>query len=108
MALRSIPFLFLVYLQPFFAINVDRLLVLGFLAIIPIASIGLARVAEKLRLARWMVAGYVAIPYLLLLLKSSGNFNPPSPERNLLFLVIWTVVVFVARRMRGLRRPDPL
>jgi len=107
LALRSIPFLVLVYAQPFFATNVDRLLVLGFLAVVPIAVMGLKRAAEKFQLARWMVVGYTIIPYALLLAKSRRSFNPPSPEKSLLFLVIWTMIVFAAKRTRGLRREHP-
>jgi hypothetical protein len=96
LAVRSIPFLVLVYAQPFF----DRLLVLGFLAVVPIGVMGLRRVREKFQLSRWMVVGYAAVPFALLLAKSSRNFNPPSPEQTLLVLLIWTTIVLTAKRVR--------
>ncbi len=95
---RSAPFLALVYLQPFFAINVDRLLVLGFLATVPLACMGWERVMGHFHLSRWMVVGYASIAYFLLLAKKGNNYNSPSPEQELLLLAVWTLVVFLKRR----------
>jgi len=96
--LRSVPFLTLVYLQPFFATNVDRLLVLGFVAIIPLAAMGWSRMLVRFGLAPWMAVGYVLIPYALLLVKKGTRYNSPAPEQELLFLALWTTVVWLSKR----------
>ncbi|MFH1755912.1 MAG: hypothetical protein ABIA59_09435 [Candidatus Latescibacterota bacterium] len=94
-ALRSIPFLLLVYLQPFFAVNVDRLLVLAFIVVIPLAADGLRNIRDRFRLSHWMAAGYVFTPFMVILIKS--GYQSPSPEQQLLFLAIWTVPVAVVK-----------
>jgi hypothetical protein len=96
--LRAAPFLVLVYLQPFFATNVDRLLVFGFLAVIPLAVMGWTQVRERFNPPPWAIIGYAAIAYLLLLVKGRTNFNSPSPEQELLALAAWTVVVLIVTR----------
>jgi len=101
--LRSLPFLALVYVQPFFAINVDRLLVLGFVAMIPLATMGWKRLVDRFHLVPWMTVGYVLIPYGLLLAKNPNSYNSVSPEKEVLFLAIWTVIVWLARRLTRLR-----
>ncbi len=89
--MRALPFLVLVYIQPLFAKNVDRLLVLAFIAVIPAAVEGLRNVTIRFRLSRWMAAGYILIPFILVALKS--GYNPPSPEQQLAVLTGWTIIV---------------
>ncbi|NIM18830.1 MAG: hypothetical protein GTO64_01060 [Candidatus Latescibacteria bacterium] len=102
-ALRSLPFLALVYMQPFFAVNVDRLLVFAFPVVVPLAVKGLRRIARKLELSRWMVVGYALIPLVLILIKS--GYQSPSPEMRLLALAIWSLPV-VAAKYFGQRGED--
>jgi hypothetical protein len=45
-ALRSLPFLVLVYVQLLFAYNTERLLALGLIAIVPLATWGLEQLME--------------------------------------------------------------
>ena len=92
--LRTLPFLVLVYIQPLFAKNVDRLLVLAFIAFIPAAAEGLRNVTTRFRLTRWMAGGYVIIPFVLAALKS--GYNPPSPEQQLAVLAVWTMIVVIS------------
>jgi hypothetical protein len=99
LALRSIPFLLLVLVQPLFAVNVDRLVVLGFPVVIPIAMDGLDHVQRRFRLSSWMVLGYVAIPYILILAKS--GYQSPSPEQRLLILAMWTIIISIVKWRRG-------
>ena len=95
--IRALPFLALVYLQPFFATNVDRLLVFGFLAVIPLSVLAWSRIRERFQLRPWMTIGYAATGYSLLLFQGRSNFNSPSPEKELLVLAAWTAVVAVVR-----------
>lgn len=92
-ARATLLFLVFVYLQPL----VDRLLVFGFLGMIPLAISGLRRLSTRFQLSPWMTAGYVAVPFVLLLTKGA-SFHPASPEQRLLGLFLWTVVVFVSLR----------
>ncbi len=92
--LRALPFLILVYLQPLFAKNVDRLLVLAFIAMIPAAVESLRYVTARFRLTRWMAGGYIVIPFILTALKS--GYNSPSPEQQLAVLAGWTIIVAVS------------
>jgi hypothetical protein len=45
-ALRTLPFLVLVYVQLLFALNTERLLVLGLIAVVPLATWGLEQLME--------------------------------------------------------------
>jgi hypothetical protein len=101
-ALRSMPFLLLVLAQPLFAINVDRLIVPAFPIVIPLAMNGLEDIQHRFRLSQWMVLGYVAIPYILILIKS--GYQSPSPEQRLLILAIWTLIIFIVK-LRLRRNP---
>jgi hypothetical protein len=92
--LRALPFLVLVYSQPLFAKNVDRLLVLAFIAFIPAAVEGLRNLTDRFRFSRWMAGGYVLIPFILTAFKS--GYNPPSPEQQFAVLAGWTVIVAVS------------
>ena len=98
-ALRSLPFLLLVYLQPLFAVNVDRLLVLAFLVVIPLSVDGIGTIRRRFNLTHWMIAGYVVIPYVLILIKS--GYQSPSPEQRLLILAIWTIIIVLVKWRRG-------
>ena len=89
--LRALPFLVLVYIQPLFAKNVDRLLVLAFIAVIPAAVESLRNLIARFRLTRWMAGGYIVIPFILTALKR--GYNPPSPEQQLAVLAGWTILV---------------
>ena len=99
--LRALPFLVLVYIQPLFAKNVDRLLVLAFIAFLPAAVEGLRNVTERFRLTNWMTGGYVLIPFVLVALKN--GYNPPSPEQQLAVLAGWTIVVAVSLSFRKIK-----
>jgi len=101
--LRVLPFLIVVYTQPLFAINVDRLLVLGFPAVIPWAMMGWKYLRKRFRLKPWMMIGYSCLPYLLLVTKERSSFNSPAPEKELLFLAGWTGLVLATRRSHGQR-----
>ena len=92
--LRALPFLVLIYIQPLFAKNVDRLLVFAFIALIPVAVEGLRNVTRRFRFSRWMTAGYIIIPFILTALKS--GYNAPSPEQQLAVLAGWTIIVAIA------------
>jgi hypothetical protein len=94
-ALRSVPFLLLVLAQPLFAINVDRLIVLAFPVVIPLAIDGLGNIQRRFELSYWMILGYVAIPYVLILIKS--GYQSPSPEQRLLILAIWTIIILIVK-----------
>ena len=100
-ALRCLPFIALVYLQPLFAENVDRLLVYGFIMVIPIAVAGLEQLAVAAGLAPWMTAGTVLIPFMLVATKS--GYQSPSPEQQLLVLAVWTVLIVLVKRIRKKR-----
>lgn len=95
-ALRSLPFIALVYLQPLFAENVDRLLVFGFLVVIPIAVAGLATLASAARLAPWMTALTALVPFVLVAAKS--DYQSPSPEQQILVLALWTILIVIVKR----------
>lgn len=94
-ARATLLFLIFVYLQPL----VDRVLVFGFLGVIPLATSGLRRLSTRFQLAPWMRVGYVAVPFVLLLTKGA-SYHPASPEQRLLGLFLWSVVVFFALRRR--------
>jgi len=98
--LRALPFIVLVYAQPLFAGNIDRLLVLAFLAFIPAAVEGLGRVTERFSLERWMAGGAVLVPFILTAVKK--GYNSPSPEKQLAVLAGWTVFIaaYIAARKR--------
>jgi hypothetical protein len=100
-ALRGLPFLVLVYAQPLFAANVDRLLVYGFPVVIPIAAAGLERLALAARLGPWMTAGTALIPFVLIAVKS--GYQPPSPEQQLLVLAVWAAFIVLVKRIRKKR-----
>ena len=88
-----------------FAKNLDRLLVFGFVIVIPLAVAGLRWFAAKYQLAAWMTIGYVALPFLFLLWKT--GYMSVSREQQLIGLVVWSIVVFVARRKKSGPVPDP-
>ena len=94
----ALLFLAFVYVQPL----ADRVLVYGFLAMIPLATAGLRRLSTRFELTTWMTAGYVAVPFVLLLTKGA-SFHPASPEQRLLALLLWSGVVFVSLRMKRSR-----
>ncbi len=96
--LRSLPFLVLVYIQPLFAKNIDRLLVFAFLAVIPTAAEGIRYATLRFRLVRWMAGGYILIPFILTALKS--GYNSPSPEQQLAVLAGWTIIIAVSMTQR--------
>jgi len=100
-ALFFLPF---VYLQPMFAKNLDRLLVFGFVIVIPLAVAGLRWFAAKYQLAAWMTIGYVALPFLFLLWKT--GYMSASREQQLIGLAVWSIVVFVARWKKSGPVPD--
>lgn len=99
LALRSIPFLLLVLAQPLFAVNVDRLVVLAFPIVIPLGMEGLENIQRRFGLSHWMLLGYVAIPYVLILIKS--GYQSPSPEQRFLILAIWTIIILFVKWFRG-------
>lgn len=101
LALRCLPFIVLVYLQPLFAENVDRLLVYGFIMVIPIAVEGFRQLSRKAGLAPWMIMGAAAIPFILVAIKS--GYQSPSPEQQLLVLAVWTVLIVLVKRIRKKR-----
>jgi len=92
-ARATLLFLAFVYLQPL----VDRVLVFGFLGMIPLATSGLRRLSTRFRLSPWMTAGYAAVPFVLLLTKGA-SYHPASPEQRLLGIFLWTIVVFISLR----------
>lgn len=96
--LRALPFLILVYIQPLFAKNVDRLLVFAFIAMIPASVEGLRRMTDRFLLSRWMAGGFIIIPFILTALKS--GYNPPSPEQQLAVLAGWTTIVAISVSVR--------
>ncbi|MCK4548695.1 MAG: hypothetical protein KAU49_00950, partial [Candidatus Krumholzibacteria bacterium] len=96
--LRFLPFLVLVYIQPLFAGNVDRLLVLAFIALIPAAVEGLRYVTIRFQFSRWMAGGYLLIPFILAALKS--GYNPPSPEQQIAVLTGWTIIVIASSALQ--------
>jgi hypothetical protein len=100
-ALRGLPFLVLVYMQPLFAANVDRLLVYGFIIVIPIAVTGLEQLARSARLSPWMTAGTALIPFVLIAIKS--GYQSPSPEQQLLVLALWAAIIVLVKRIRKKR-----
>jgi len=85
-----------VYLQPLFANNLDRLLVFGFIVVIPLAVAGLRWFASRFQLAGWMTIGYAALPFFFLM--SKNGYMSSSREQQLIGLVVWSIIVFVARR----------
>jgi hypothetical protein len=103
LAIRSAPFLVFVYMQPFFAVNVDRLLVMAFIVVIPLAVGGLRRIASKMGLSLWMTAGYAFVPFILIVLK--GGYQSPSPEQRLLALALWTIPVAAVKRYHKRKNP---
>jgi Mn2+/Fe2+ NRAMP family transporter len=73
-----------VYLQPLFANNLDRLLVFGFIVVIPLAVAGLRWFVSRFQLAGWMTIGYAATVVLafafisfgaLVMFGTSGEFS---------------------------------
>jgi hypothetical protein len=96
MLLRALPFLVLVYMQPLFAGNVDRLLVLAFPAVLPVSIAGLRSARERFGLERWMTAGFVLLPFILVSIKR--GYHPPSPEQQLAVLAGWTLIVLVYKK----------
>ncbi len=95
----AVFFLPFVYLQPMFANNLDRLLVFGFVIVIPLAVAGLRWFSTRYQLAPWMTIGYVALPFLFLLLKT--GYLPASREQQLIGLAVWSIVVFMVRRRKS-------
>jgi hypothetical protein len=53
--IKFLPFIFLVYLQIFFAINTDRLVVAGFPSILILSISGLKNLIEKAKLHKMLV-----------------------------------------------------
>jgi hypothetical protein len=100
--LRSLPFLILVYIQPFFAGNVDRLLVLAFPIFVCAAAAGLGNLRRRFGLERWMASGFVLISFVLTALKN--GYHPPSPEQQLAVMAGWAAVILVASRKRAVTR----
>jgi hypothetical protein len=98
--LRALPFLMLVYAQPLFAGNLDRLLVLAFPVMIPVAAVGLGRLRLRFGLERWMTAGFALIPFILTALKD--GYNSPSPEQQIAGLAVWTIVIILFRKRYSL------
>ncbi|MCK9995004.1 MAG: hypothetical protein KAH56_01855 [Candidatus Krumholzibacteria bacterium] len=95
----AIFFLPVVYIQPLFAINRDRLLVFGFILVIPLAVAGMRWIATRYKLSRWMTIGFVTLPFLFLLLKN--DFRPASLKLQLMLLAFWSAVVFFAGWMKS-------
>lgn len=93
-ALFFLPF---VYLQPLFANNLDRLLVFGFIVVIPLAVAGLRWFAQRYRLAAWMTIGYAALPFLFLLMKN--GYHPWGWKLQLIVVGVWSLIVMVARKI---------
>ena len=100
----AVFFLPFVYLQPMFAINLDRLLVFGFVIVSPLAVVGLRWFATKYQLATWMTTGYIALPFLFLLMKN--GYMPASREQQLIGLAVWSIIVFIVRRKKSGPVPD--
>ena len=87
----AMVFLALVYAQPLFALNLDRLIVYGLVVVIPLALVGLRQLTARFALGPWMTWTLVLIPYALILLKE--NYQSPSPEQRLILIVIWLAIV---------------
>jgi hypothetical protein len=109
-ALRTLPFLVLVYVQLLFAYNTERLLVLGLIAVVPLATWGL----EELMELRGSGPGpYLALAATLFAIQLVGLHEwEPNPLVQVAILVAF--VPFVgpwrfgrARRVDAARRPAP-
>jgi len=96
-ARAAMIFMVLVYIQPLFALNLDRLLVYGLVVMIPLAVVGLRQVARRFDLRPWMVWTLALVPYALVL--SKENFQSPPPEQRLLVIAVWFAVVLVVKRL---------
>ncbi|MFN0095126.1 MAG: hypothetical protein ACKVVT_10185 [Dehalococcoidia bacterium] len=72
LALRLAPFLVLVYAQLLFALNIERLLVAGFPAVVWLAAEGARAVATAFRVP---VAAFIPIPAALILLRLRDPAN---------------------------------
>lgn len=102
-ARAALVFLVLVYVQPLFALNLDRLVVYGLVVVIPLALVGLRGITARFALRPWMTWTLVLIPYVLILLKE--NYQSPSPEQRGLIITLWLAVVLIVRRFGERERP---
>jgi hypothetical protein len=102
-ALRALPFLVLVGSQLLFAYNTERLLVLGLVAVVPLAVWGLQ---ETVRLRGSGLAACVALPGLMFLIQLVGMHEwEPNPLVQLAVLVAF--VPFLGPWRIGRGRPGP-
>jgi len=103
-ALRAVPFLLLVYVQLLFAFNTERLLVLGVVALVPLALWG---VAELMEIRGSGPAAFVALAGAFTLAQLAGRHEwEPNPLIQLALLAAFFPLVGPWNPWRG-ARPVP-
>jgi len=96
--LKFMPFLLLICSQLFFATNTERLLVVGFPAVILLALNGIDAISEKLRIKPHY---FLLLPLFIfgLNLLNPESFYPPLEFQAIVF-ILYLVLIFIVRTSR--------